>query len=170
MTSVKPLFLALSAFLLLSLSGCGVYSFTGASIPPEAETISILTFPNNADLVQPTLSQDFTNALREKFSSQTSLIQVDRNGDLHIEGEITGYSTRPQAIQGDEQAALNRLTITVKVRYFNSFDEDKNFESTFSRFADYPSSQNLSAVEEGLITEINDALVEDIFNKAVVNW
>lgn len=170
MISAKRLFMLFPGLLLVLLSSCGVYSFTGASIPPEAETISILTFPNNADLVQPTLSQEFTNALREKFSSQTNLIEVNRNGDLHIEGEITGYSTRPQAIQGDEQAALNRLTITVKVRYFNTFDEDKNFESTFSRFADYPSSQNLSTVEEGLIQEINEALVEDIFNKAVVNW
>ena len=155
---------------ILMMQGCGVYSFTGASIPPDAKTISILTFPNNAPLVQPSLSQELTNAIRDKFSSQTNLMIVNSDGDLHIEGEITGYSTQPQAIQGDETAALNRLTITVKVIFENRLDESKNYESTFSRFADYPSSQNLSAVEEGLIRDINEALVDDIFNKAVVNW
>lgn len=156
--------------LFLLLEGCGVYSFTGASIPPDAKTISILTFPNNAPLVQPSLSQELTNAIRDKFSSQTNLMIVNNSGDLHIEGEIIGYSTQPQAIQGDETAALNRLTITVKVIFENRLDESKNYESTFSRFADYPSSQNLSAVEDGLIRDINEALVDDIFNKAVVNW
>lgn len=156
--------------MLVSLQGCRIYSFTGASIPANAETISIQTFPNNAPLVQPSLSEELTNALKEKFISQTNLMLVNRDGDLQIEGEITGYSTQPQAIQGNEQAALNRLTITVKVRYFNTLEEDKSFESTFSRFADYSSSQNLSSVEEGLIQDINEALVEDIFNKSVVNW
>lgn len=152
------------------LSGCGIYSFTGASIPPEAKTVSIKYFPNNASLVEPTLSQIFTDALKDKFVSQTTLILVQKNGDLRLEGEITGYSTKPIAITGDQTAALNRLTITVKVKYVNTFDETKNFESSFNRYEDYPSSQNLSDVQETLITQINEMLIEDIFNKAVVNW
>jgi outer membrane lipopolysaccharide assembly protein LptE/RlpB len=152
------------------LTSCGVYSFTGASISPEVKTISIINFPNNAPLVQPTLSLELTNALKEKFTSQTNLSLVQRDGDLHIEGEITGYSTQPMAIQGNEQAAQNRLTVTVRVRFTNVIEPQKSYESTFSRFADYPSSQNLSSVEEGLLQVINEALVEDIFNKAVVNW
>lgn len=152
------------------LSGCGIYSFTGASIPPEAKTVSIKYFPNNASLVEPTLSQIFTDALKDKFVSQTTLILVQKNGDLRIEGEITGYSTKPIAITGDQTAALNRLTITVKVKYVNTFDETKNFESSFNRYEDYPSSKNLSDVQETLITQINEMLIEDIFNKAVVNW
>jgi len=156
--------------LLVLLQSCGFYSFTGASISPAVETISIIPFPNNAPLVQPTLSQEFTNALKEKFTSQTNLALVNRDGDLNIEGEITGYSTQPVAIQGNEQAALNRLTISVKVRFTNTVEEARSFESTFTRFEDYPSSQSLSAVEESLIQQINEALVEDIFNRAVVNW
>lgn len=152
------------------LTGCGVYSFTGASIPPEAKTISISTFPNKAELVQPSLSQIFTEKLRDRFSSQTSLNLVPRNGDLHLEGEITGYTTEPVAISGEQTAQMIRLKITVNVRYFNKYDEKSNYESSFSRYYDYLSSQDLRQVEDELINSISDELVEDIFNKSVVNW
>ncbi|NQV02723.1 MAG: LptE family protein [Bacteroidia bacterium] len=146
------------------------YSFTGASISPEVKTISIENFPNKSMLVVATLSRNFTEALQAYFTSQTNLILVDRNGDLHLEGSITGYAVQPQAISGNEVAQLNRLTITVQVKFTNKFDEKQNFESTFSRYLDYPSSQNLVSVQDDLIQEINEQLVQDIFNKAVVNW
>lgn len=156
--------------ILLSFSSCGIYSFTGASISPEVKTISIKYFPNQAPLVQATLSQVFTDALKDKFISQTNLTLVPNDGDLNIEGEITDYSTKPIAITGDQTAALNRLTITVKVKFTNKFDETQNFETTFSRYEDYESTKNLSDVEDVLIEQINSYLIEDIFNKAVVNW
>lgn len=146
------------------------YSFTGASIPAEAKTISVEYFANQAPLVVATLSQTFTDGLRDKFASQTTLDVINRNGDLAIEGIITGYSTQAVAIQGNEQAALNRLTITVKVKFTNKFKEKDNFEQAFTRYADYSSSQNLVSVQEGLIQEISEGLIDDIFNKAVVNW
>jgi hypothetical protein len=152
------------------ITGCGVYSFTGASIPPDAKTFSITYFVNNADYVEPTLSQILTNALRDRFSSQTPLVMTTADGDLQLEGTITEYSTRPIAIQGNETAALNRLTITVKVRFTNLIDPARDFESTFSRFEDYPSNEDLSQVKDVLIPEISEALVDDIFNKSVVNW
>lgn len=154
----------------LTFSGCGVYSFTGASIPPEAKTISVLSFPNKSELVQPSLSQTFTEKLKDKFASQTSLDLVQRNGDLHIEGEITGYGTEPIAITGEQQAAMIRLKITVNVRFMNKFDPKANFENSFTRYEDYYSTQNLSEVEDGIILRVSEALVEDIFNKSVVNW
>lgn len=154
----------------LILGGCGVYSFTGASISPDTKTISIERFPNNAMTVEPTLSQKFTDALRDKFTRETTLTLVDKNGDLQIEGSITGYRTSPVAIQGDETAALNRLTITVEVTFTNTKDESQDFKSSFSRFEDYPSTQNLNEVQETLIDQINEVLVQDIFDKAVVNW
>lgn len=157
-------------FALAGLMGCGVYSFTGASIPPGANTVSITYFTNNAPLVEPTLSQSLTDALRDRFAQQTSLSLVTENGDLQLEGIITDYSTRPVAIQGNETAALNRLTIQVKVRYTNTIEPDKDFETTFTRYEDYPSNQDINQVKDGLIPTINDALVDDIFNKAVVNW
>lgn len=152
------------------MSGCGVYSFTGASIPAEAKTVSVTYFPNNANLVQPMLSTVLTNTLRDYFMNQTSLNEVESNGDLAIEGEIVGYETAPTAITGDQTAALNRLTITVNVRFFNKFDESKNFEQKFSQYEDYSSSLDLNAVQDDLMVTIVDKLCEDIFNKAVVNW
>ena len=153
------------------VSGCKVnYSFTGASIPPEVKTIDIKYFKNNALLVEPTLSQKLTDAFRDKFVSETTLDLVNQGGDLILEGVITQYNTRPVAIQENDQAALNRLTITIEVIYTNTFDEDASFESSFSRYFDYSSSENLLDVQEELIDEINRMLVEDVFNKAVINW
>jgi hypothetical protein len=155
---------------MISLWGCGVYSFTGASISPETKTISIERFPNNAMTVEPTLSQKFTDALRDKFQRETNLTVLTKGGDLHIEGSITGYRTSPVAIQANETAAMNRLTITVEVTFTNTVDDSKSYKSSFSRYEDYPSTQNLSEVQETLIDQINEMLIQDIFDKAVVNW
>jgi len=162
--------LLLGMVLMASLSSCGIYSFTGASIPPEARTFSVSYFPNNAQLVQPTLSQRFTESLQDKFLRQTNLRLVDNGGDLHFEGSITGYTTAPTAISGDDRAALNRLTITVRVTFINEFEPDNDFERSFSRYWDYDSNRSLSEIEDEAITIITEALVEDVFNQAVVNW
>lgn len=154
----------------LSFAGCGVYSFTGASIPPEAKTISVSYFVNNAQYVEPTLSQSLTDALRDRFISQTDLDIINEGGDLQLEGVITDYSTRPIAIQGDETAALNRLSVTVNVKYTNLIDPAKDYDTRFTRYEDYSSDLDLSTVKDQLIVEINEALVDDIFNRAVVNW
>jgi hypothetical protein len=155
----------------LLLPSCKVkYSMTGASISPDVKTFTIKYFPKTAPLGPATLSQVFTESLREKFLSQTSLAPVETDGDLFFEGAIVGYSTQPLAIQPDETAAQNRLTISVTVKYINRKDEKQNFESTFSRYADYSSSQNLTSIEDELIRQINVQLVDDIFNKAVINW
>jgi len=161
----------LIALLLSTQTGCRVsYSFTGASISANVKTVSIPNFPNNAPLVVPTLSRTITNALRDYFTSQTNLTLVDRSGDLTIDGTITGYVVQPVAIQGNETAAMNRLTITVNVKFSNKTDEKQNWESTFSRYLDYTSTISLSSVQDGLIDGITDQLIQDIFNKAVVNW
>ncbi len=165
--SGKILFMIVLAVL---VTACGVYSFTGASIPPGAKTISVQYFPNKASLVEPTLSSIFTNALRDKFTSQTNLRMVEKNGDLALEGEITDYKTTPVAIQADQTSALNRLTITVNVRFTNKLEPKKDFESQFSQFVDYPSTQNLSEVKDDLLKQIVEDLADNIFNKSVVNW
>ena len=157
--------------LLLLLTGCRMsVSLTGGTVDPRAKTVAITTFQNNASLVNPTLSQSFTTALKDKIQGQTSLTIVATNGDYELEGEIVNYNVSPVAIQGNETAAMNRLTISVRVRFTNSFDDTQNFDQTFSRYADYSSTQNLSSVEATLVSEINDALTDDIFNKAFVNW
>ena len=114
------------------LTGCKLhYGFSGATIPPEAKTVSVQYFQNNATLAPPTLSQTFTEALRDKLSSQTRLGLVNKEGDLNFEGSIVNYTTAPIAIQSTDKAAMNRLTIAVIVKYSCSFDEKKNFEQTF---------------------------------------
>jgi len=170
---IRTTYLGIFATLMLTLvlNGCKVnYSFTGASIPPEVKSINIKYFPNNASLIEPTLSQKLTDALRDKFTNETSLTIINDGGDLILEGSIIDYRTRPLALQGDDEAALNRLTIRLDVIYTNTFDDNMSFESTFERYSDYTSDQNLSEVQDALIDEINQMLVEDIFNKAVVNW
>jgi hypothetical protein len=151
------------------ISGCS-YSFTGASVSPDVKTVQIDFFPNQASLVQPSLSQTFTEKLRDRFVSQTSLELVTTGGDLIFEGAVTNYFSRPLAIQGNEQAALNRLTITVQVKYSNRKDPENDFDNAFTRYADFSANQNLSSVELDLIDQICDQLVNDIFNKSVVNW
>ena len=167
---MRRLSLYFVALLALVCQGCGFYSFTGASIPPEAKTVSVQYFPNQAQLINPALSNDFTMALRDAMMNQTSLDMVDSGGDLAFEGEITDYRTTPVAITAGQTAALNRLTITVNVRFVNVFDETKSFETKFSHYEDYPSDQELNSVQESLTGTIIEALVEDIFNKALVNW
>lgn len=169
MKNLRKIFSILSLILLLYSCRMSV-SLTGGTVDPRAKTVAITTFQNNAALVNPTLSQTFTTALKDKIQGQTPLTIVNSNGDYELEGEIINYDIAPVAIQGNETAAMNRLTITVRVRFTNSFDEEQNFEQTFSRYADYSSSQSLSSVESTLVTEINDALSDDIFNKAFVNW
>ena len=159
----------LCVVLALVCHGCGIYSFSGASIPAEAKTVSVDYFPNHAQLVNPMLSNDFTNALRDAMTNQTTLDMIESGGDLSFEGEITDYKTTPVAITG-QTAAMNRLTVTVKVRFSNRLDETKDFEQSFSRYEDYPSDQDLNSVQESLTATIVEQLVEDIFNKALVNW
>jgi len=146
------------------------YSLNGASVPPEAKTVSVTLFQNNTQLAPPRLSQTFTEALRTKLSSQSRLALVSRDGDLAFEGSITGYVSAPMSIQTGDVAAKNRLTITVSVKYTCSFDEKRNFESSFSQFEDFESSENLTSVEDKLIELINAKLTQDIFNKALNNW
>lgn len=146
------------------------YGFTGANLSPEVKTFSVYYFPNRARLVNPTLSQTFTEELKEKLQRQTSLDELADSGDLEFEGQITGYEVRPMAIQKDDQAAQNRLTITIKLKYLNSKAPDENFERSFTAFEDFDSASSLSDIEDSLVPEIIKKLTEDIFNATIANW
>lgn len=146
------------------------YSLNGATIPIEAKTVSVSFFTNNTTLGSPSISQKFTEKLRDVVSTQTNLSLMKQNGDLQFEGAITDYNVAPVSIQSNDQAANNRLTVTVSVKYINKFDETKNFEQNFTRFSDFPASSSISSQEDALLTEINRQLTEDIFNKAFNNW
>ena len=137
------------------MTSCGIYSFTGASIPTEAKTVSVAYFTTTATNSPSSLNQTLTEGLKDLFLSQTNLDLTELEGDLSFSGQITKYQLSPMAIQANETAGQNRLTIDIKVKYTNS---------------DFSSSQNLADVEIVLIEEITKELLEDVFNKAFVNW
>lgn len=138
----------------------------------DTTTVRVAAFTNNASLAKATLPQTMAEALRDAIQSQTKMNLVPRGGDLVYEGTITGYSISPVSIQAgtNQTAALNRLTIIVSVKFTDTHDETKSFETSFSRFADYNSTQNLSAVEDELIKDISAQLVQDILNRSINNW
>jgi len=166
------LFLAvLVTALALIMPACKMsYSFTGANLSPAIKTYSVYYFPNRARLINPTLSQNFTEDLREKLRRQTSLNELSENGDIEFEGQITGYEVRPMSIQKDDLAAKNRLTITVKLKYTNNKTTEENFDRNFSAYEDFDSNLSISDVEDELTTLIIQKLTEDIFNATIANW
>jgi hypothetical protein len=157
--------------LVIGLIGCKItYSLTGASISPDVKTISIQYFQNRASLVQPALSQYITDKLISKCKSQTNLNFISGAGDVNFDGEITEYNTVPLTVSGNEQAAMNRFTISVKVKFTNIIQPEMSYDQVFSRYADYDSSKDLSQVEQQLSEKIVELIIEDIFNKAFANW
>ena len=155
----------------LAVASCGIYSFTGTSIQPDVNTISIELFEYKAQKVNPSLANSLTEAIRSQFRRMTRLEQVDIDGDLQISGEITGYSVAAAAVTADEVAAQNRLTVTVKVNFTDVKHPEEDFQDkSFTGYADYDSTNSLDAVENTLCTEIIDKIVEDIFNATVAQW
>lgn len=161
------LFLFLPLFVVLS--GCGVYSFTGATI--EGKNINIHVMENRAMNVVPTLTSTLTDKIRSRILSQTGLAPVTTdNADYDISGAITAYNVTVSGVQNTQQATQNRLTITVDITFKNRLNEKANFNQSFSRFADFPATSSLQSIETSLINDIGTQLADDIFNKAFVNW
>ena len=162
---------ALPLLLMLVLASCGVnYSFSGGAVPPGAQTVSIALFDARAPLCTPQVAQAFTESVRDLMLAQTPLSLTRAEGDLQYEGAIVGYDVQPVSIQANETAALNRLTIAVTVHYTNKLDPKASSDITASRFADYSSSQDLSAVEDQLVRDIGKQLAQDIYDKTLGNW
>ena len=153
------------------LSSCRVsYSFSGTSIQPDVNTITINYIEYRALRVNPSLSNELTEAIRNQFRRMTRLEQVDRDGDMEISGEVTGYEVSAAAVTADEVAARNKLTVTVKISFTDKKHPEEDFDKSFSAYAEYDSTNTLDAVEGTLCAEIIDKLVEDIFNASVAQW
>jgi hypothetical protein len=149
---------------------CGAYSFTGGNTG-KAKTIQVDFFQNQAPLIEPTLSQKFTQDLRDLFTRQTNLTLVNSSGDLHFSGEITDYRITPMSATANQTAAQNRLTITVNVIYENRLEEKDNFEKRFSFYHDYGATQQLTdGVLDTALKEILERITQDIFNASVAKW
>ena len=156
--------------LLLMQQSCGIYSFSGTSIPPQVETFSVGFFENLSTINSPLLSQTFTEKLKQKFISETNLSIVESNGDFSFSGNITNFDIAPVSAQSTDNAQLNRLTITIQVKLESEKDPKSNFEQTFNNFQDFDAQENFNSVEDQLVDEITDMLVQQVFNKAAINW
>ncbi|GAB5564298.1 MAG: LptE family protein [Winogradskyella sp.] len=156
--------------LTVTITNCGIYSFTGADTG-NAKTFQVNFFPNNADLVEPGLDIDFTNALQDLIQNQTNLNLVNTGGDLIFEGEITDYRIAPMTATAQNTAAQNRLTIGVNVRYINTLDDEKDFEQRFSFFYDFDANAQLAgSIKDEAFEIIFERLTQDIFNTSLANW
>ena len=160
--------LAVTALLVHS---CGIYSFSGTSIQPDVKTVTINYFEYKALRVNPSLSNDLNEALKDKFRKMTRLEQVEMDGDIEVTGTVTGYDVRAMAVTAEEVASQNRLTVTIKISFTNRKHPEDDFpDKSFSAYSDYDSTQSLDAVEATLCEEIIEKLCEDIFNATVANW
>ncbi|MCI2108960.1 MAG: LPS assembly lipoprotein LptE [Bacteroidales bacterium] len=166
----RLLSIAIIALAAVLSGGCGIYSFSGTSIQSDVKTITLNYFEYKALKVNPTLSNDLTEAMKDKFRKMTRLEQVDEDGDMELEGAITGYDVRAAAITADEVAAKNRLTVTVHIKFTNNKYPEDNVDKDFSAYAEYDSTNTLDAVESTLCEQIVEQLAEDIFNACVAQW
>ncbi len=156
---------------LLCLTGCGIYSFSGTSIRPDVKSITIEPVMNNAMKVNPALANDLTEALKDKFKKLTSLEQVDMDGDLVLVVTVESYDVKAQGVAKDETPAQNRLTVTCRATFENMKHPEENFEKkSFAAYQDYDAELSLDEVESTLCEDIVETLVEDIFNASVAQW
>lgn len=152
------------------LAGCSFGVSMNGIDTSGASTFSVGYFKPKTALATPLLAQRFTESLKDLILQQSPLDLVKRDADISYEGAIVGYEISPVAVQANETSDQNRLTITVEVRYTNTIEEDKSFERTFSKFVDYRSNQDLFAIEDQLIEDVNEQLTQDIFNASLGNW
>jgi hypothetical protein len=164
--------IGLFCFLAICCAGCKIaYSFNGASVDYTlTKTISISDFPNQAPLVYPPLSQNFTEGLKDIFIRRTKLQMVSANGDLDLEGEIIGYAVAPMAVKEDAYSSMTRLTLTVRVRFANRANPDKDFERSFSAYREFNSNTMMESVQDELNEELIKEITDQIYNSTVADW
>ncbi|MDR1866583.1 MAG: LPS assembly lipoprotein LptE [Bacteroidales bacterium] len=158
-----------AAALLSASCGRVVFNMSGASVAP-AKTCQVNYFENRAQIVNPSLSYQVTEGLKDKIQSNSSLNLVNSGADVLFEGEITAYDVQPQAVQATGMAAKDRLTVTVKIKFTNEVKPENSFDKSFSRFAEYSSGTAFTSVESQLVDEIMEQLMDDIFNAAFSTW
>lgn len=166
---MKRIILLLS-LLVGSITSCGIYTFSGTSIQPDVFSITVETIENRAMQINPTLSNQLTIALQDKYRRMTRLDMLPEGGDLVVSGYITNYDVTPTAITADEVASMNRLTISVRIKFVNEKHPEDNFEKNFAAYQEYDSNNSLDAVQAMLCEQIIETLVEDIFNSTVADW
>jgi len=152
------------------ISSCGIYSFSGTNLSPDLKTFSIINLTMGTAGGPANLPQQLTERLKEYFQKNTELTILPSGGDLILEGSIIGYDVLAAAPTANDQAGLNRLNVTVQVRFTNAKDETKNFDQSFTYYADFPQDQTLNQNEARLLPTIQENLVQQIFNKSAADW
>lgn len=159
--------------LLAVCSGCGLYSFTGTTISPDIKSISIQSFENSSGEGPANLTQIVTNNFTEYYRRNTNLTVMQSQGDLQLEGQIVSFNYTPAAIQREGQqdiAGLNRLTLTVQVRFTNTKQPEKDFDRAFTISQDFPQDLDITQLSNVQIEQMTERLVTDVFNKTVADW
>ena len=154
--------------LLLSLPGC--YTFSGFSLDPTLQTYKVAQFENTAENALPSLAQSMADALREKIRTESRLTYNDDTPDIEFRGTLVDYRITAEAPRTGESAAINRLTITLAIEYFNHRDNKQVWKRNFSFFFDFPSDRDFASVESQALRTITTQLMEDIFNAAFSDW
>ncbi len=164
-------FFIFSILVLLTFEACKVnYSFTGINISKDIKTFEVDYIPNNAPLIVPGLNEDFRNMLIDRINQQTGLTQVKSDGDIIFQGEITGYRIEPVALTAGQTAAQNRLTISIKMDYINTKDNEQDVSKTYSWYYDYPASVSRTAIEADAHKKILETILDNLFNDTLAKW
>ena len=155
-----------------SFASCSFsYKFEGGSLNYDlVKTVTIHDFPVRVAVGSSPVDQIFNQALRDRYIERTRLRSVDTNGDIQIEGEITGYNFQPFAVQGDAFSSVTRLTITVRLRYTNTKEPNSDVDQSFSAHSEFSSDRSIDEVQDGLVREIVEQLIDMIYNATVANW
>lgn len=165
----KPLALSLMLWA-FSFATCK-YSFKDtAPIPQDVKTFRVNYLENKARFVNPQLSPQLTEKLKQKILSNTRLRQTnDDNAHYDISGYVSDYSVTTSGISGND-AGTNRISVTFHIIFKNTLDDKKNFESDINNSFDFPATQSLSQAESGLLNDMVKNIVDAIFNKIFSNW
>ncbi len=152
------------------VSGCGIYDFRGANIPKDVQNFSVDFFNNEAALVNPSLSIDFTEKLKTKFQTETSLGMIAENGDYRIGGVISRYEITPAALNAQTGAAQTQFTISVRVDFVCEKYPEKDFSKDFTSSQTFDSGVDFNSVEASLSNELTDIIVQQIFAAIALDW
>ncbi len=157
---------------LVTLAGCKScgYSLSGINIPPDVKSISVQFFPNKAALINPVLSQKFTEQLKDKFLKETSLTLINNNGDFRISGEITNYRIEPAAVTSATGTAKNKFTMAVKIIFECPSHKDLNFTEEITKFSQFDAKDNFQSVENTLSEDLSKQIIQEVFNKVALKW
>ncbi len=164
------LYLSLIIFSAAILGGCA-YSFTGASVPAHWKTIAIPLFDDDSGFGQPSLREDVTNILIQKFQQDNTLQMADRqSANVELKGAVTSViADQPIAVGEGTQASRLQLSLKARVSLIDHVQNKEVWSKNFSATGDYAASAGQSGRESGLQQAIEN-ITDDILLETVSAW